>query len=68
MLRGELLGLPVPTRFIWGDRDAFDPPSTGADLAARMTDARLEVIEDAGHLPWLDEPQRCAGAIEAALG
>jgi pimeloyl-ACP methyl ester carboxylesterase len=32
-----------------------------------MPDARLEVVEEAGHLPWLDHPQRCADAVASFL-
>ena len=28
-----------------------------------MPNARIEVVDNAGHLPWLDEPQRCADLI-----
>jgi pimeloyl-ACP methyl ester carboxylesterase len=59
----------VPVRFIWGDADAFDLPASAqrpvCDLPAG---AELTVIRDAGHLPWLDEPEAVARAIDHAVG
>src|SRR5438094_222229 len=34
--RERLLGIKAPTLFIWGEDDAFAPPSSGTDLARRM--------------------------------
>jgi pimeloyl-ACP methyl ester carboxylesterase len=67
MLIDEMARLPVPTLFLWGEADAFAPPSRGRDVAARMADARLEVIADAGHLPWLDRPDTIAAALTGFL-
>lgn len=67
MMRDGMSQLPVPTLFVWGDADAFARPSSGEDMAARMPDARLEVIPDAGHLPYLDRPDAVADAITGFL-
>jgi 2-hydroxymuconate-semialdehyde hydrolase len=67
MLSDEMARLPVPTLFLWGEADAFAPPSRGHDVAARMADARMEVITDAGHLPWLDRPDTIAAALDGFL-
>lgn len=63
MMRDDMAHLPVPTLFAWGDADAFAPPSSGHDMATRMPDAQIEVIADAGHLPYLDRPDAVADAI-----
>jgi pimeloyl-ACP methyl ester carboxylesterase len=67
MLRGDMLHLPIPTLFAWGDKDAFDPPSSGQSLAREMPHARLEIITDAGHVPWIDQPNAVAHAITRHL-
>jgi pimeloyl-ACP methyl ester carboxylesterase len=59
--------LRVPVLFAWGDRDAFGPPAEGEAAAARMPDARVVTIPGAGHLPWLDDPERTARAIRSFL-
>jgi len=58
-LRPELKNLKGPTLFIWGDKDKLGPPSLGEEMAKLMPQARCDVLSDAGHLPWLDQPQEC---------
>lgn len=57
LLNGALLELEMPTLFVWGDKDAIAGPETGRSFAAQMTAARLEVVPDAGHMPWVDQPE-----------
>lgn len=47
-----------PTLILWGDHDLVAPLRTGKILAARMSHARLEIINDSGHEPMLDQPER----------
>ena len=58
-LRPEMAHLAIPALFIWGDHDSLGPPDLGREMARIMPNARCEVLEDAGHLPWLDQPERC---------
>jgi pimeloyl-ACP methyl ester carboxylesterase len=67
VLRHEMEHLPTPTLFVWGDADAFSPPSVGQDMAGRMPDARIEVIPNTGHLPHIERPETVAGAINGFL-
>jgi pimeloyl-ACP methyl ester carboxylesterase len=66
-IREEVARLAVPTRFLWGDKDNFAPPSSGEDLARRMPNASFELLEDAGHLPQLDVPDVLAAGITRFL-
>lgn len=66
-MREPMTRLEVPTLFAWGDRDSFAPPASGRELAARMPAARVEVIEDAGHLVQLDQPEALAASVRAFL-
>jgi pimeloyl-ACP methyl ester carboxylesterase len=59
-LRPELKELRAPTLFIWGDKERFGPPTLGQEMAAIAPHARCEVLPDAGHVAWLDQPERCA--------
>lgn len=59
-LRPELKNLRPQTLFIWGDKDTFGPPTLGQEMAALAPHARCEVVRDAGHLVWLDQPEVCA--------
>ncbi len=67
-IRDEVASFPVRTMFIWGDADAFAPPESGEELAARMPDARCVVVRDAGHLPWMDQPEEVAALAAEFIG
>jgi pimeloyl-ACP methyl ester carboxylesterase len=62
-LRPELPRISIPTLFVWGDQDALGPPSLGEEMCKLMPNARIEVLQDAGHLAWLDQPRRCSELI-----
>jgi len=66
-LTPDLPRLTAPTLFLWGDKDPLGTPDDGRDLVAHMPDARLEVVDDASHLVWLDQPHVCADAVAAFL-
>jgi pimeloyl-ACP methyl ester carboxylesterase len=57
------LAAEVPTQLIWGARDPMIPVEHGRAAHAAMPDSRLEVFENAGHFPWLDDPERFAGVV-----
>jgi pimeloyl-ACP methyl ester carboxylesterase len=46
----------APTTVLWGRDDGIAPLRTGRLLAARLPQARLEVIDSAGHTPMLERP------------
>lgn len=58
--------LRVSTTFLWGESDAFGPPDLGREAASRAPNGRFVLIPDAGHVPWLDQPDRVAAEISAA--
>ena len=62
-LRPELSMLSMPTLLIWGDKDSFGPPSLAREMAQMMPRGRSEIVTDAGHLAWLDQPERVLGLI-----
>ncbi|MDP5225703.1 MULTISPECIES: alpha/beta hydrolase [Arthrobacter] len=66
-LRPELSRITAPALFLWGRQDPLGPPEAGQALASLMPHARLQVVEDAGHLPWIDQPDVCTEAVTAFL-
>jgi pimeloyl-ACP methyl ester carboxylesterase len=66
-LRPELPKLVAPTLFLWGEQDPFGSPDLGREMAAMMPNARVVPVSDAGHLPWLDQPEFCAERITEFL-
>jgi len=62
----ELARVRQPVLLVWGERDPFGAPSAGQAAVRVMSDARLTTVA-AGHLPWVDEPDRCAALVQALL-
>ena len=63
----ELLRIECPTLVCVGDLDPVTPIAAAQEIVAacRPGIAHLEVIEGAGHFPWLDAPDRYAARIGA---
>jgi 3-oxoadipate enol-lactonase len=60
-----LLGeITVPTLVIVGEEDSVTPPSESEQMHARLEDAQLARIPEAGHLSCMENP----AAFNAALG
>lgn len=55
--RGANLGsIAVPVQMIYGREDRLTPPSIGEAALTQLPDARLDVIEGAGHLSNVETP------------
>jgi 2-hydroxy-6-oxonona-2,4-dienedioate hydrolase len=68
-LTDELLArVACPTLFIWGGRDLFGGADTARDLVDRIPGARLDLMPDASHSPWLDDLGYCAATVTSFLG
>ncbi len=66
-LRPELKNLRPATLFIWGDNDQLGPSALGLEMADIAPNARCKVLPDAGHLPWLDQPDKCSRMVAEFL-
>lgn len=57
----QLGRIRCPTLVSVGELDPVTPVGAAEEVAAALPPgvARLEVLEGAGHFPWLDEPERC---------
>lgn len=62
-----LRAIETPTLIVWGQQDAMIPPAHGPRFAAALPDARLALIEDAGHMPVEEQPEATADAVRAFL-
>jgi pimeloyl-ACP methyl ester carboxylesterase len=68
VLGPELLArITTPVTLLWGDDDPFGGVDTAERFAAQLPNARLEMAPGAGHAPWVDDPERAAGVVRAAL-
>jgi pimeloyl-ACP methyl ester carboxylesterase len=65
--RPYLGGYAVPTLIVVGRQDALTPPAAAEEMAERIPDAELVVIEDCGHLSTMERPDEVTGALRAWL-
>jgi proline iminopeptidase len=57
-----------PVRVIIGTHDYCDPgPTFWPKLVTAIPDARLDTIQNAGHSPWMDEPEKFTQSLRSAL-
>jgi pimeloyl-ACP methyl ester carboxylesterase len=63
-----LRAVTVPTLLVWGARDRVVPLECGQRYLAALVDARLEIVEGAGHAVDLERPDRLAELIRAHVG
>lgn len=54
-----------PTLLIHGRGDIITPVSASEEMARRIPDARLVIVEDAGHVPVITRPAQVVEAISA---
>ncbi|MGE5333701.1 MAG: alpha/beta fold hydrolase, partial [Nitrososphaerota archaeon] len=60
----------TPTLSLYGERDAFMSPNTRRAweaIALRNPNLRIIPVPDAGHLPWLDDPERIVHETKRSL-
>jgi pimeloyl-ACP methyl ester carboxylesterase len=66
-LDDTLAAVETPTMFVWGAKDQLAPADVGRHLAERMSSAQVAVIDDAGHIPHIDQPDAVTTAINRFL-
>ena len=57
-------GVETPALVVWGAEDRIVPRSCGERYARTLRDARLEIVEDAGHCVEMERPAELARLIE----
>lgn len=57
----------VPVLIVWGGRDRLVPAHHAEHAHREIPGSRLEVFEDAGHLPQIEEPTRFVEVLERFL-
>jgi pimeloyl-ACP methyl ester carboxylesterase len=62
---GKDLGkLACPAFVLWGDRDPYLPTKFAHDYARALPNAELEIVEGAGHWPWIDDSSVVSRVID----
>ena len=66
-LAGRLGRIRLPSLVLWGESDRIVTPEYGRAFAKRIPGAAFETIAEAGHYPYLEQPEAFAGAVTAFL-
>ena len=64
-LRHAVPRVRVPALVLVGDDDRVTPPAAAVSLAAALPQGRLVVLEEAGHIPMLEQPERLVRELGA---
>lgn len=52
--------IAAPIFFLWGEDDPFGLPEVARTFVERVPNAELELLPNAGHAVWLDDPEHAA--------
>jgi len=59
----DLESIAVPTHVVVGDEDTLTPPAMSREIARRIPEARLTIIEGAGHLSNIEQSEAFNRAV-----
>lgn len=59
----RLAGVAAPALVVAGRHDVFNPPHQAERIARHLPLARTVVLDDSGHLPWLEQPDAFVSAV-----
>lgn len=66
-VRARLGEIRVPTLIICGGNDWITPLSTSQQIAAAIPSSVLEVFEQSGHFPMVEEPEKFISVLQSFL-
>jgi pimeloyl-ACP methyl ester carboxylesterase len=67
-LKKRIHRIAAPTLLVWGKQDRLVPPVYAEAFASRIANARVELVDRAGHIPQLEQFAQVSEAIQAFLG
>jgi pimeloyl-[acyl-carrier protein] methyl ester esterase len=63
--RSRLHRLEMPSLWFYGEHDKLVKAATAGCVRQLLADARIEMIDDAGHAPFLSHTKQCMQALES---
>lgn len=63
-LREKLSSIEVPTLVLWGLQDEVTPVDGARCLSQKIENCKVVLLENAGHLIMIDQPEKTSKAIE----
>ena len=62
-LAGRVKEIDIPTLVFWGELDVMFDPSNAEHLNDALPKSKLQILPEAGHLAWADQPELFADMI-----
>lgn len=66
-LKHRIHRIAAPTLIVWGQQDRVIAPAYAEEFAKRIAGAKIERIEQAGHLPHLEQGKAVTKAVQGFL-
>lgn len=63
MLRPHLSRIKAPSLVLWGEKDRVFDVSCAEIFRKGIWNSRVEIIRDAGHIPYFDRPEETVSAV-----
>ncbi len=67
VLKEDISEIDIPVLMIWGEEDTWVSVSKSNSLKRRIENSELEVIENVGHLPMLENPEEFRSPLKNFL-
>ena len=62
-LKKRIHRVAAPTLLLWGKEDRIVPAVYAEEFAGRIADARVQLVDAAGHAPQLEQPEKVARMV-----
>ena len=66
-LKKHIHRIAMPTLIVWGKADGVIAPAYADEFAKRIAKSRVELIDGAGHLPYLEQTQKVSSLVDGFL-
>jgi pimeloyl-ACP methyl ester carboxylesterase len=66
-LRRRLRRIAAPTLIVWGAEDRLTPRAYAEEFASAISNARLEIVPNAGHTPYVEQRDVVSAAVNTFL-
>jgi pimeloyl-ACP methyl ester carboxylesterase len=67
-LAKRLHRIEIPTLVVWGKQDRLVPVAYAEEFGRRIAGSRVEVIDECGHIPQLEQPEKTFALVSDFLG
>jgi pimeloyl-ACP methyl ester carboxylesterase len=62
-LKKRIHRVKAPTLLVWGKEDRFVPPVYAGEFTRRLPGARVQMVDQAGHAPQVEQPETVARMV-----